>query len=201
MVLKYTSKNEGIFILVPELDNIIEDYNPNKLFLSKITKSFTKFSWSILIDKVLSENNNEPINKKRCLEIEINNDFGLIEGDADYYYYIIAIYFKDLLKEKKCYLNEIYIDYNYYFALECNKEKFGIQDLKHFPNLSLVSETFQKEFTLDYKDLFTETKYKYFFNIIFNIYIVDRWVLGKPFIRKNPMIFNNDLKTIGYYNE
>ena len=89
----------------------------------------------------------------------------------------------------------------YYFAIECDKEKFGKKDMEKFPILSLVSVSFQKEFTFDYKDLFTETKYKYFFNIIFNIYITEKWVLGKPFLRKYPMIINYNLQTISYYNE
>ena len=73
--------------------------------------------------------------------------------------------------------------------------------MQNFPILSIVSVPFQKEFTFDYKDLFNETKYKYFFNIIFNVYITGRWILGKPFLRKYPMMFNYNLQTIGYYNE
>ena len=72
--------------------------------------------------------------------------------------------------------------------------------MKKFPILSLVSIGFQKEFKFDYKDLFTETKYRYFFNIIFNVFITKKWILGKPFLRKYPMMFNYKLQTIGYYN-
>ena len=199
-IIKYNSENEGILLFDPELDKIIEDYDPNKLFITNSEKSNTKFSWTILIDKVFSQNNNETINEKELLA-EIDNDFGLIEGDEKYYYYITTTYFKDYIKKRKCFLNEIYADLYYYFAIECDKEQFGIEDMKNFPNLSLVSVAFQKEFTFDYKDLFTETKYKYFFNIIFNVYITERWILGKPFLRKYPMMINYNLQTIGYYNE
>ena len=89
----------------------------------------------------------------------------------------------------------------YYYGIECDKEKYGIEDMKKFPILSLFLECFQKEFTFNYKDLFTQTKYKYFFNIIFDIYITDRWILGKPFLRKYSLLINYNLQTIGYYNE
>ena len=59
----------------------------------------------------------------------------------------------------------------------------------------------QKKIFFDYKDLFTETKYKYFFNVIFNVYITERWIFGKIFLRKYPLILNYKLKTIAYYNE
>ena len=155
---------------------------------------------AILIDKIYSENNNQTINKK-ALKAEIDNDFGLLEGNGDYYYYITTTYFKEYIKKQICYLNDVHANVYYYFAIECDKEKFGKEDMEKFPILSLVSVSFQKEFTFDYKDLFTETKYKYFFNIIFNIYITEKWVLGKPFLRKYPMIINYDLQTISYYNE
>ena len=198
-IIKYNSENEGILLFDPELDKIIEDYDPYKLFITNSEKSQIKFSWTILIDKVFSENNYETINEKELLA-EIDNDFGLIEGDENYYYYITTTYFKGYIKKKKCFLNEVYADIYYYFAIECDKEQFGIEDMKKFPILSLVSIGFQKEFKFDYKDLFTETKYRYFFNIIFNVFITKKWILGKPFLRKYPMMFNYKLQTIGYYN-
>ena len=199
-LIKYNSENEGILLFDPELDKIIEDYDPNKLFITNSEKSNTKFGWTILIDKVFSQDNNETLNKKELLA-EIDNDFGLIEGNGEYYYYITTTYFENYIKKRICFLNDHYAEPYYYFAIECDKELFGIEDMKNFPILSLISVAFQKEFTFDYKDLFTETKYKYFFNIIFNVYITERWILGKPFLRKYPMMYNYNLQTIGYYNE
>ena len=199
-ILKYNSQNEGLLIFDPEYEAIYKDYDINRLFIANSEKDGGKSTWSILIDKIYSENNNQTINKKG-LNAEINNDFGLLEGSGDYYYYITTTYFKDYIKKRICNLNDLYSKPYYYFAVECDKEKFGLKDMEKFPILSLVSVSFQKEFTFDYKDLFTETKYKYFFNIIFNIYITEKWVLGKPFLRKYPMIINFNSKTIGYYNE
>ena len=200
-MLKYNSQNEGLLIFDPELDKIFEKYDSNKLFIANSEKALSTIStWTIIIDKIFSEDYNETINKKD-LKAEINNDFGFMEGSGDYYYYITKTFFKDYIKKRICYLNDVHVNVYYYFTIECDKDKFGIEDLKKFPSLSLVSVTFQKEFIFDYKDLFTETKYKYFFNIIFNVYITERWILGKPFLRKYPFIINYYLKTIAYYNE
>ena len=73
--------------------------------------------------------------------------------------------------------------------------------MKKFPTLSLVLVSFQAEFNFTYKDLFTETKHKYFFNVIFNVFITERWVFGKIFLRKYPLLINFDTQTVGYYNE
>ena len=199
-LIQYTSENEGLLIFDPELDKIIKNFDNNKLFIVNSEKNISSQPWAIIIDKILVENYNETINKKE-LRAEIDNDFGLIEGSEDYYMYITTTYFKEYIEQRICNLTEVYEKFYYYYAIECDKEKFEIEYMKKFPILSLVLVCFQKEFTLNYKDLFTETKYKYFFNIIFNIYIKDRWILGKPFLRKYPLLINYNLQTIGYYNE
>ena len=199
-LIKYTSENEGLLIFEPELDKIIKNYDANKLFITYSDKSISNQPWTVIIDKIFDDKNNGTINKKE-LRAEIDNDLGIIEGSGDYYYYITTTYFKDFILNRTCNLNEVHVNLYYYYAIECDKEKFGIEEMKKFPTLSLVLVCFQKEFTLNYKDLFTETKYKYFFNIIFNIYVTERWILGKPFLRKYPLLINYNLQTIGYYNE
>ena len=199
-VIIYTSKYEGLFIVSPNLNKIIKNFDENKLFVINTEKKFNGKSWTLMVDKVKSEGYNETINKK-TLKAEINNDLDLIEGDWDYYYYITLSYFHDYIKKSICKLEEIKVSLYYYFAIECDKNKFSIDDMKQFPLLSLTLVCFNSEFNFDYKDLFTETKYKIFFNIIFNKFISERWVFGKPVLRKYPMLINYEAQTIGYYNE
>ena len=56
------------------------------------------------------------------------------------------------------------------------------------------------EFSFDYKDLFTETKYKYFFNIIFEPYEKLDWKFGKIFLKKYPINFDYDSETMEVYD-
>ena len=199
-IIIYTSKYEGYFIISPNLNEIIKNYDENRLFEINTEKKFNGKSWTIMIDKVQSEGYNETINKK-TVKAEINNDMDLIEGDWDYYYFITLTYFKEYIKKSICKLEEIKVSPYYYFAIECDRDKFNIDDMKQFPLLTLTLVCFNSEFNFDYKDLFTETKHKIFFNIIFNKFISERWVFGKPVLRKYPMLINYEAQTIGYYNE
>ena len=198
-IIKYTSKYEGLFIISPDFSQIIKNYDENKLFKINSERGSSLNSWFVVVDKIYSGENNQTINKK-TFKAQINNDLDLIEGGWDYYYHITLTYFEYYIKKSICKLEEIQIDMKYYFAIECDKKKLDIEELKKFPELKFVLVCFNSEFKFDYKDLFTETKHKYFFNIIFNKFI-DRWIFGKTILRKHPLLMDYEAKTISYYNE
>jgi hypothetical protein len=198
-LIKYTSRDEGLLIFGPEMDKIYPNYDINKFFITNSEVGPGDHSWTIVIDKIYSGDKNETLNKKP-VKAEINNDFGLLEGNEEYYYNITLNYFKDYIKKRICTLDYVDVSYYRYLALGCDKDKFGIEDMKKFPALKLVLVCFQSEFIFTYEDLFTETDHKYFFNVIFNIFINQRFVLGKVFLRKYPMLINFDRQTVGYYN-
>ena len=198
-MIKYTSQNEGLFIVSPDLTKIYQDFDENKLFTTYRDKKGAN-TWNILITKVLSENNNSTINKKPIKGI-INNDLDLIEGDGDYYEYITLSYFKPYIKKRICKLEEITVNYYYYFVLECHKKNFTLDDMKKFPTLTLVLTSLNSEFVFDYKDVFVETKYKYFFNIVFNKFVYTNWIFGKPVLKKYPLLINYEAETVSFYNE
>ena len=199
-LIKYTSKNEGLIIFGPEMDKIYPDYDINKFFTTNYELKIIDDSWTIFIDQIYIGDGNEKINEK-SVKAEINNYFGLLEGNGEYYYNITLNYFKDYIKKGICKLDSVEIGHDYYFALGCDKDKFGIDDMKKFPALKLVLDCFQSEFIFTYEDLFTETEYKYFFNVIFNRFKTQRFVLGKIFLRKYPMFINFDSQSVGYYND
>ena len=53
---------------------------------------------------------------------------------------------------------------------------------------------------LEGKDLFSETKYKYFFNVVFNYEYSEQWILGKIFFKKFVTIIDSDKNQISIYN-
>ena len=199
-IIKYINKYEGIFIISPDIQTLIKNYDENKLFITYTNKKFNGNSWNIIIDHVYSEGFNQTINKKK-VKAEINNDKDLIEGDWDYYYHITLSFFKEYIKKSICKLEEIKVDIYYYFAIECDKNNFNLNDMKQFPRLSLELACFNTRFDFDYNDLFSETKHKFFFNVIFNKYISERWIFGKTVLRKYPMLIDYEANTVGYYNE
>ena len=197
--IKYTSKDEGLLIFGPEMEKIYPNFDINKFFITNSEVKPGDHSWTVVIDKIYSGDKNETVNKK-AVKAEINNDFGLLEGNEEYYLNITLNYFRDYIKKRICTLDYVDVSYYRYLALGCDKDKFGIEDMKKFPVLKLVLVCFESEFTFTYEDLFTETEHKYFFNVIFNVFISQRFVLGKVFLRKYPILINFDNQTVGYYN-
>ena len=141
-LIKYTSKNEGLLIFGPEMDKIYPNYDINKFFINYPVNP-EDHSWTVVIDQIYSEDKNEKLNKNN-VKADINNDFGLLEGNEDYYYHIISNYFKGYIFQKICTLDSVEIGHFYYYALGCDKDKFGIDDMKKFPALKLVLIVFNQ---------------------------------------------------------
>ena len=80
------------------MDKIYPNYDKNKLFITNYPVESEEHSWKLVIDKIYSEDKNETLNEN--VKAEINNDFGLFEGDKEYYYHIVLNYFKDYINKK-----------------------------------------------------------------------------------------------------
>ena len=90
-----------------------------------------------------------------------------------------------------------------YKTFYCEKsENFTIEELKKFPTLYLEHKEFQYTFEFTYEDLFIEKKDKYWFLVALSIFNNDleEWSIGIIFLRKYNLIFNQDSKTISFYN-
>ena len=88
-------------------------------------------------------------------------------------------------------------EYTYY----CDKSAdFTLDDLKNFPSLYFQHIGFNYAFELTYRDLFVENDGKYLF-LVTEINQEDEiWYIGFPFLKKYQLVFNQDYKTIGFYN-
>ena len=90
---------------------------------------------------------------------------------------------------------------NFYFYIECDNDekKFLVQS---FPDLYFEHRNLSTIFNLTYKDLFIidPKTNKYIFLIFSYQYNSETWKLGTPFLRKYQFVFNEETKTIGYYN-
>ena len=144
---------------------------------------------------------NDAINKKQiisCPDAELSFSSFQINAPMTYYTYINNHYFKKYINDNIChygYSGELLILY-------CDKsEKFNINELEKFPTLYFQHDEFDYTFELTYEDLFTEKDNKFWFLVCFESYYeIDRWILGNIFLRKYYFVFNQDSKTIGFYN-
>ena len=200
-ILKYNSIEEGYYIIGAEMKDLVHKYNDKQFFKISSLINLGECPWSFSIRNIKCEKDEkiEIISKNKKCEIE--NDFSLIMGTDAYYKYINKTYFYDYLKKGICLKNiwsrsQIYD----YYIIECDKKNFGKNDIINFPSLIFVVNEDEKELTLNYSDLFSETEHKYFFNIIFNTKQNETWILGKIFLKKFMVMFDLDNQIIEIYN-
>ena len=200
-ILNYTSKDEGLFILGANLTELIPQFSDENLYWTYSIMGGSMFPWMIMISKIECGENNMTITTNE-VRAEINNDYSLSIGNSAYNSYIDNNFFSEYIKLNICYKNIVSNEDNFkYVIYECDKKGFGKDNITKFPNISFIMRNFEKKFVFEGRDLFTETKYKFFFNIIFSNSWRESWVLGKVFLKKYITLFNLDSKMIQIYNK
>ena len=212
-MLKYTNSiNEGLFIIGSEFKEVIDNYNENNTFTTQLSTRVDIYKFGFEINKATllkkkGDEENEEIEIETNIPGEINNDRGLFVASPKYFEKFNESFFKYYLENKICtrniYDNDPQLKISEkYSVIECDKAKFGENDLKKFPTFYLyVGEYFEeKKFFFDYKDLFTENNYKYFFNIIFDNSVRSKLEIGKIFLKKYPINFHLDDKILEIYD-
>ena len=191
----YKTKDEGEFIIgnyPHEFDN-----NYRKENLRKIKGHFfnDEVIWEFSFDSI--KVGNEEIGIKNKIDFSVRP--GIMAPKI--YKEIISKEFFGKLEPGKCfYVNTDGHDYiNEFTYYYCEKEAFNeTQFQKDFPKLIFKHNIFG-DFELNYNDLFKEINGKIYFLVVFNNLPDSRWTLGDIFLRKYQFVFDNELKTIGYY--
>lgn len=178
------NKNKGELIIGKLPNEIKTDLKNYKT--AKVSNWHSYFTWRISLSDV--KMNNKSIYEFECNDLIVFNSNSLF------------------IKAPKFFLN--YIDTNFFSKESCEKilikftrinyfycdEKF---DISKFPDLLFIYDfENQLNFTLSYKELFYKVDNKYIFLIITGTY---DWEFGISFLQKYETIFNQDMKTIGWY--
>ena len=198
--IKYNSDEEGLLIYGTDMEKIIPNYDEKNVYNAKC-RILNTYPWAFNIDQIIIGENQEIIQGKE-MWIELENDNFFLSGNIFYEKSINELFFKELLDKKICFKN-VWATPKYskeYYIIECPKEKFGKDQIKKFPSLTFINREPEIKITFDNNELFTETKYKYFFNIVFPVYNSGLWVFGKIFFKKYPVLFNADQNTIQIYD-
>ena len=176
------------------------NYNPSLFDENQLITVLSDYlSWYLYFSHIYFYINNN--NKKQIIDTtkaEINfNDF-LINAPMSYFNLIKKYFFEKYLSENICkteYSGELLILFCY------KSDNFTIKHLEKFPTLFFKHDEFKYTFELTYEDLFTEKDNKFWFLVVFESYFdTDKWFLGNIFLRKYYFVFNQDSKTIGFYN-
>ena len=135
-MLKYGNTiNEGLFIIGSEFKDVIDNYDESQTFNIKSTNRVRVYRFGFEMTKAIIGESNETIDNN--IIAEINNDLSFIIVGTQYLTAFNSSFFKEYIEKKICIIN-IYdndpslILSEKYSTIECNKEKFGENDLKNF---------------------------------------------------------------------
>lgn len=199
--IKYNSNDEGLIIFGAHYEEVINNYNEANLYPIHL-RMLSHAPWCFDVDLLTVFGDKNRTYEDRDMWAEINSDYTFLIGNSFYEDYVEKNYFKDYIDKGICYKNEwSYSKYYKYNIFECDKDKFGKEDIKKFPSLSFLKREPGVEIIFENNELFTETKYKYFYNVIFRQNRGAYWVFGKLFFKKYPTIFISDQKIIELYKE
>ena len=185
--IKYINENEGEFHLgnyyhlyENNLNYDENDFKSMKIGIPRVSLD----KWILNFDEVILSTGNTTYLNYALLSYE----FGFIYGTWHYYGLINEIFFTKY--EKNCEKKNLRLN-DFYYVCDNNI------DLGSFPDLIFIKDDFN--FTLTKNELWTKFDNKYYFLVIFCEEQKQDWVLGKIFFQKYIIFFNQDTKTIGFY--
>ena len=202
----YNNDNKGYFI-------IGEEFKENdKILYTSALKYGGEIMWATFFDNIYSNNNQKSNNYSRFYSNRKQGNFFVnypyILGTLEYNEFIYEAFFKELIEQNICYMNNK-INNDIYFSYICDStSKIFMNNLNNFPDLIFKHRELGQNFTLTKNDLFsynnfnTSDKNLYFLIMFANLKGKDyvfNWILGIPFLKKYRLVFNYDTKQIGYF--
>ena len=79
-------------------------------------------------------------------------------------------------------------------------EEKGLNEIKKFPELKFNMRSNGASFSFNFDDLFIKIGNQYHFLVIFENYQRTYWEVGYPLFKKYDIVFDEESKTISYYN-
>ena len=209
-------KNNGNFLDNPDylinargqiyIGGLPYNYNNEQIKTTYSIYTPQLFKWGLQFSDIYYYKNNNNNNNKTDAEhisitdAQININNYIILAPMIYFHKIKSEFFDYYLQDGTC---KIYQG-NEYKTFYCEKsEKFGIKNLKKFPTLYLRHYEFNYTFEFTYEDLFLEKEHNFWFLISLSSFQNDleEWNIGIIFLRKYNLIFNQDKKTLSFYNK
>ena len=196
--LLFDNKNNNGEILIGDYPHEIKTFNDKYLFEENnffYTKSYFQddlFSWSLVFDNI-THNNQQVYHNYNIGELQI--EIGGIVAPNYFQDMINVSFFKVLFESKKCEIKITNISLYKYIYYTCDKDV----NIKEFKEINFYIKNIRLNISLNYNDLFIKRNNKYVFLIFFKDYSFKKWILGKPFLKKEIFTFDLDKKIIGYY--
>ena len=188
--LKYTSDNEGIFMIGEYPQEYTDEEGIRKTNALPCEEEGSNLCWNLKFNDIKFGE----INVNRDRFAKIYPEFEFIIGTGEYEQKISENFFAKLNNKCQKKLSET----NYYYY-ECEKNI----DISDFKNLEFSHSEFMYNFILTKDDLFKIYNDKIYFLVIFNMYssIGNYWKLGKPFVKKFNFGYNTDNNKIYFFHK
>ena len=185
--LKYTSDNEGYFLLGEFPSEYNDENSLRKTNALPCEEDNPNLCWKLKFNDIKFGD----INVNRDRIAKIFPEFEFIIGTGEYEQKISENFFK---LNNKCQKKLSETNYYYY---ECENDI----DISNFKNLEFSHSEFMFNFIMTKEDLFKLYNNKIYFLIIFNMYSSygNYWKLGKPFIKKYNFGYNIENKKIYFF--
>jgi hypothetical protein len=195
--MKFHNLNNGIIVIgaAPhEYDRV--RYNESELKYVNTFSDSDKLYWCLYFKY-------DPVNNftlSKNIKVRITPKIlGIV---ATYYYLTVVeeLYFKKYYEKKVCEKKIFSFGNSNYFKITCSKDDFTSHDIEQFPSLNLHNIAFNYSFVLNGKELFTEEDDKIEFQILIEIGSAKtEWKLGRIFLLKYQIVFDDDNSLIGFY--
>jgi len=197
--LKFKNLNEGILAIgsAPhEYDNI--HYKEIELKYTNAFSDDDKLYWCLYF-KYDPVNNNYTMSQN--IKVRISPKTLGIIAMYNYLTAIEEIFFKKYYENNICEKTIVSYENTNYFKIICSKDEFTSEDIGQFPPLHLYNMVFNYSFVLDGKELFIEdNEDRINFQILIEIGSTKtEWKLGRIFLSKYQIIFDDDNGLIGFY--
>jgi hypothetical protein len=190
--------NEGIIVIGSAPHEYDKTQNEKDLKYINIFSDEDKSYWNIYYD--YDPHNNNYTMSQNIKVIMSPTALGII-AMYNYLTVIEYIFFQKYYDNNICEKAIISFDNKHYFKIICYKDAFTEEDINKFPPLYLYNKFFDYLFVLNGKELFNgENDDKYEFQILIEIGSTNtEWKLGRIFLSKYQIIFDNDNGFIGFY--
>ena len=173
--------------------------------VQKFSTYSEKYSWSNAptltfydIYSKINETNVQLVNYAKRVELDFN--FGLIKATWYTKTILDRIYFTNLINQGKCFESQLNMtEYTFYIYYYCDKNKITNEDINSFPGVYFHHNEFSYIFELNAEDLFETYGNIIIFKIVFDT--SSYWVLGKLFLTKYFLSYDDDNKKIYFYNK
>ena len=186
--INYITDNEGYLIFGEYPHQYNNSYLENNLKkINCITLNNDFFWYFIFTDIRIGQNK---IKKSRTADY--SPQIGIILGTSEYGNMVKGFFGN----KNKCSYNEIEFKKQKYFYYECDNNT----NVDDFEPIVFIHQELEYNFTLDKNDLFIDFNNKKYFLVVFkNEYYQEKWVLGKPFVKKYQFVFDYEAKIMLFY--